>query len=109
MTRFIFPQLAIILLASIVSACAPQVGDECETNVQCPSGAICDNTVYEGYCTVPNCERDSCPNDSVCVRFDRETSFCMAYCQADSDCRDGYMCRDDIGPTGFCYVPESQP
>ncbi|QED26269.1 hypothetical protein FRD01_03155 [Microvenator marinus] len=108
MTRHFFP-LLLIILSVWSTGCAPQIGDECETNVECPSGAICDNTVYEGYCTLPDCERDSCPDDSVCVRFDAEQTFCMKYCEASSDCRDGYACRSDIGEKSFCYVPESSP
>lgn len=84
--------------------CAPSVGDACETNVECPSGAICDNTAPEGYCTFPECERGSCPEGTVCVSFSRETTFCMAACESAEDCRDGYTCRDEPGPADFCYV-----
>ena len=107
-----FPYLLSGLVAALVflgSACASQVGDECASNVECPSGAICDVTVEGGYCTIPDCEIDSCPSNSVCVRFDREESFCMRYCESSSDCRDGYTCRDDKGGPKFCYVPEVGP
>lgn len=84
--------------------CAPSVGDSCETNVECPSGAICDNTAPEGYCTFSECERGGCPEGSVCVFFDRELSFCMAACESAEECREGYTCRKEPGPVDFCYT-----
>lgn len=108
--NFLTPVFALLISAMFVSGgCAKAVGDECASNLECPSGAICDVTVQDGYCTIPSCERDSCPDDSVCVRFDRETSFCMKHCGSSDDCRDGYMCRDDIEGPKFCYVPAEAP
>ncbi len=103
MMRRIFPFIAALVL---LGGCAPTIGDDCETNSECPSGAICDVTAPEGYCVIVECDRESCPDGSVCVEFDGEESFCMQYCAADDECRrDGYVCREDVGPAGFCYTP----
>lgn len=110
-----------LFLASLYFAagCAPAVGDACETSLQCPAGAICDTSVPDGYCIATNCQLNSdCPEDSVCVEFDRYESFCMLACSSNGDCRSGYTCRpceDGIlcggeASGGFCYVelPEGE-
>jgi hypothetical protein len=95
--------LAFVLLFVAASAvgCAPAIGDECETALDCSSQGSrqCDRTQPGGYCTIMGCERDTCPEDSVCVKFrpDLEriaVTYCMASCETDSDCRsdDGYEC-----------------
>lgn len=105
--KFLSVALLVVLVPLI--GCAKAVGDECTSNVECPSGAICDVTVEAGYCTIPNCEYDNCPDGSVCIQFDREQSFCMQYCESGDDCRDGYVCRDDMEGPNFCYVPAEEP
>lgn len=57
-----------------------------------------------GYCTIFNCENDSCPGSSMCVEFNTNSTiygdqtdrfvrrFCMAPCTQSSDCRAGYKC-----------------
>ncbi len=99
------------LLTCLSTACAPGIGDECASNTECNSqeGAICDVSIPGGYCTVPNCVPNGCPVNSVCVEFDRDNSFCMEACLADSDCRDEHVCREDLGNYGdenygFCYI-----
>ncbi len=112
---FRLTSLLLVALFALMTGCSPSIGDECETGSDCPSGvdAICDNTVEGGYCTVPNCDPGQCPEESVCVIFDRDTSFCMAFCEADADCREGYTCRMDNNfegePFGYCYVPQTNP
>jgi hypothetical protein len=84
-----------------VSACAPEIGDECETALDCSSqgSRLCDRTQPHGYCTLRGCESGTCPEDSVCVKFRPAqerlaTTYCMAKCSEDGDCRsdDGYRC-----------------
>ena len=90
-----------------VVGCAPAVGDTCATSVECGNeGEICDVTVPEGYCTIPDCALGTCPDNSICVRFDDETSYCMASCEAAEDCRDDLACipYSDTG-LSYCYVP----
>jgi hypothetical protein len=87
------------VLASL-AACAPAIGDDCESSVDCSLNGdrICDISYPDGYCTVPSCEMDTCPDDAVCVQFRFEpprlaSSQCMAPCEADGDCRDSaYQC-----------------
>ena len=83
------------------SACAPAIGDDCETGLDCSSQStrLCDLTQRGGYCTLPNCERGTCPEEAVCVQFRPSTlrlssNFCMLECDSDSDCRTqhGYRC-----------------
>jgi len=77
-----------------------------------------------GYCTIQGCDYSTCPDEAVCVRFftgafdkactmqsecsfdelcslagrcvarNSEIRYCMRRCGSDSDCRDGYECRD---------------
>jgi hypothetical protein len=106
MTPTFFPKLAALLLAlAWGTGCAPAVGDSCETSAECPTEAICDVTAPDGYCTIPGCDSESCPDGTVCVEFNAEESFCMEWCDEDRMCRTGYACRMDVGPAGFCYVP----
>jgi hypothetical protein len=111
-----FAHLALPLSLALALAslgCAPQIGDECETSVDCSQGGerLCDITQPDGYCTVFNCEPDSCPDESVCIAFAAQPSslaecaigdgvsrfarsFCMATCGSNDDCRSGYDCID---------------
>ena len=97
-------------------ACQPQIGDDCKTSINCSQSGdrLCDRTQPEGYCTIYNCTPGSCPDNSVCVGFaaslsvapecsnDTQVSrfqrtFCMAECDANSDCRSSYACVDLSG------------
>ncbi len=104
MLRTHFPKLTAFCFASLLCACAPHVGDSCETSAECPSGAICDVTAPGGYCTINGCDAESCPDGTVCIEFNSEESFCLKYCEDTSECRTGYTCRSDIGAANFCYV-----
>jgi hypothetical protein len=110
------PEKLLLLLALVGAAvgCKPQIGDDCSVSTDCSASAdrLCDITAPGGYCTVFNCEPNSCPEDeSLCVMFNAqrswlpqcenkqspspyERSFCMATCKKNNDCRDGYVCRD---------------
>lgn len=109
-----FILLTLTALTSTLLGCQPAIGDECITNLECDtqSGAICDVSVPGGYCTVPDCVPNGCPDDSVCVRFDEVTAYCMKGCLGDADCRAEHTCRD-LGAYGedgygFCYVAEGE-
>jgi hypothetical protein len=62
-----------ILLAALLlaAACGDEVGDECSLSSDCsPQGdRFCDISSPGGYCTIIGCDYDSCPEESVCVRF----------------------------------------
>ena len=109
----LFVPVFVVTVAALSFGCAPKIGDECETSVDCSQGGerLCDITQPGGYCTVFNCEPDSCPDDSVCIAFAAQPSahpacqisdglsrfsrsFCMASCSSNSDCRSGYQCLD---------------
>ncbi len=88
------------LVLGAASGCAPEIGDECSSSVDCSVNGdrICDRSQPGGYCTVAACEEGTCPEDSVCVEFRFEperlsSSWCMAPCEEDGDCRGGYDCR----------------
>jgi hypothetical protein len=65
--------LLLILLAMLAGtiACAHHIGDGCSLSTDCsPNGdRICDLDSPGGYCTVPGCEYDNCPQEAICVRF----------------------------------------
>jgi hypothetical protein len=106
--------LASALLLSLASTlgCVPEIGDPCNTSLDCSQQGdrLCDTTQPGGYCTIFNCEPDKCPQDeAACVAFDHELdpacksaddaewarfqrTFCMKWCDDNSDCRDDYEC-----------------
>lgn len=117
--------LALCVLVS-VSACAPELGDGCERTQQCSVNLdrTCDLSQPGGYCTVPDCEADTCPEDGRCIRFQPDEprlarSWCMAECERSGDCRDKYVCRnadelnrepgneDEVAPLQSVRVAES--
>lgn len=127
-------------LLTALAACSPNIGDECASSIDCSQQGdrLCDVNQPGGYCTVFNCEPDTCPeDDGVCVAFTYqldpvckelddgrwsrfERTFCMAQCDDDGDCRSGYTCADprtraaiivDQQPlsTKVCLVASSNP
>ena len=93
-------RVAGLLLFLISAGCSPEIGDSCESSVDCSVNGerICDRAQPGGYCTVQGCEMDTCPDEAVCVEFRSEperlaSSWCMATCEENGDCRDGYECR----------------
>jgi hypothetical protein len=93
--------LVLFFVAASAVGCAPAIGDECDTALDCSSQGSrqCDRTQPNGYCTILGCERGTCPEDSVCVKFGPDleriaVTYCMASCETDSDCRsdEGYEC-----------------
>jgi hypothetical protein len=113
-------------LAAVGAGCKPQVGDDCKVSRDCSAAGdrLCDITAPGGYCTVFNCEPNSCPDgESLCVQFGAVLSpacpeltlpspspyartFCMATCDDDGDCRSGYTCEDlsNTNPWGAVLI-----
>lgn len=98
----LFAALFTLALGLAATGCAPDIGDSCETSVNCDVNGtrICDLAQPGGYCTVEYCESNTCPAGSVCVEFEPNPArlartWCMASCETDSDCRndEGYGCR----------------
>ena len=100
----LIPVGTFLLASLLLTGCVDAVGDRCNTSQDCPTNAICDSTAPQGYCTIPDCTVGSCPDKSICVEFDRETAFCMKFCEDNNDCRNGYVCRDEPNSRAFCYV-----
>ena len=94
-----------LLAASLAVGCKPQVGDSCKLSTDCSvtGDRLCDTSQPDGYCTIFNCDTDTCPGESVCAEFHpgnnpphsstrHSRRFCVASCQSASDCRSGYVC-----------------
>jgi len=98
--------LGVALLAA--TGCKRQIGDDCTSSTNCSitGDRLCDVTQPGGYCTIFNCEPNSCPDDSVCVAFGEascsspalsgrfQRTFCLLSCESNEDCRSGYQCFD---------------
>ena len=98
------------------AGCSPSIGSSCVVSTDCSAQGdrICDTAEPGGYCTVINCGSGTCPDNAVCVEFGPSASgcpysdyaapgrfamsFCMQACSSDSNCRDGYVCRDPRQP-----------
>lgn len=63
--------LTILAAGLAASACSKKIGDGCSTNIDCQQNGtrICDLSQPGGYCTVDGCDENSCPSESICVRF----------------------------------------
>lgn len=96
--------LLVLGLATTSWACAPTIGDECEQNTECGTGAICDESTPGGYCTMTPCRPGECPHEAVCVDFGTERTWCMRKCDDGQGCREGLACRQDIGDVPFCGI-----
>ncbi|MBA2665211.1 MAG: hypothetical protein H0U74_23185 [Bradymonadaceae bacterium] len=99
-----------LLLATVflvLVGCTPEIGDACERSAQCPAGAICDNTVPGGYCTISNCAPNACPDEAICIEFGQRTNYCMRWCESQEDCREGQSCVREAGQSiGYCYLAD---
>jgi hypothetical protein len=114
------PQKLLLCAIALAGAlgCKPEIGDECQLSTDCSAQGdrLCDITSPGGYCTVFNCEPGACPEEeSLCVQFGSQRSpvpacqdlqspspyaraFCMATCDSDDDCREGYQCANLSNP-----------
>jgi hypothetical protein len=103
--------VAVACAAAALAGCRAKIGDDCVTPLDCSTlgDRLCDTTQPDGYCTLFNCEPDTCPEEAVCVVFRGELdpacgplddarharftqSFCMRVCEEADDCRSGYEC-----------------
>jgi hypothetical protein len=96
--------VVIIGIVGGLPACAPTVGDACERKADCGTGLFCDLATPGGYCTQSPCREDECPPEAVCVDFGDESSWCMRKCGDGEGCREGLVCRKDVGSAPFCGV-----
>jgi hypothetical protein len=99
--------LALLFSSVTLVGCGAEIGDDCSSSAECGQGRFCDRASRGGYCTVTPCIRNSCPENSVCVEFENEETYCMRVCGSTGDCdRSGYVCDKESGPTGFCRQSE---
>lgn len=104
-------RLAVLVLAiaPALEACSAIVGDACEAQTDCGASMFCERSMPDGYCTLKNCVARGCPDEGVCIEFDPDTSYCMAPCEANGDCRDGYTCVEGFGVHAFCNDARGEP
>jgi len=114
------PMRASIALCALVFAggCSKAIGDACGNNVDCSIAGdrFCDIAPPGGYCTVEGCDVDTCPGDSVCVRFYTpiQTEACtydplspVGSCAPDRRCVcDAFV--DGACPTAHCAPENSE-
>ncbi len=96
------PLILLYLLLLLPLGCSKEIGDECSSSVECGQARLCDRASEGGYCTVTPCEPGNCPEDSLCVEFENELTYCMALCEGSDDCREGYFCDQENAVSGFC-------
>ncbi|MEM9492710.1 MAG: hypothetical protein AAGC55_26415, partial [Myxococcota bacterium] len=63
--------LAAVVAVALGAGCGTEIGDECTLSTDCSSAGdrICATDLPGGYCTVRGCDFDTCPDESICVRF----------------------------------------
>jgi hypothetical protein len=112
-----------LLVGAWSLGCSPEIGDACTSSSKCSAKGdrLCDSTQPDGYCTVFNCEPGGCPDEAICVAFN-ETScanvarsgritrtFCMAGCDDNGDCRDGYYCKEIGADDPAMQIVDTEP
>jgi hypothetical protein len=127
--RRCFLAALVVGLALVGVGCAPEIGDDCGSALDCSAqgSRLCDRTQPGGYCTIQGCEKGTCPDEAVCVKFRPSeerlaVTYCMFKCSDRGDCRDHYECTaaSDFGSHGdaeilgrasqrFCSIPASMP
>ena len=104
-------------LAALLFAvgCGNEIGDSCSVSTDCSTSGtrICDRSQPDGYCTVIGCDHDTCPEESVCVRFFGSVMTnlpCVAEteddttddCAPEEVCTLGGQCAPRSAETRFC-------
>ncbi|MBM4387174.1 MAG: hypothetical protein FJ088_05510 [Deltaproteobacteria bacterium] len=90
------------IFLALALSCGQKIGDDCSGGSDCGTGRICDKSQPGGYCTISPCEKNSCPDEAVCIFFTDFDSYCMLRCDTDDDCRDEYRCVTGFGDHPFC-------
>ncbi len=109
MTRIIIPSLLALTL-SLLTACGDEIGDSCTTSSDCSTAGdrICDNQSPDGYCTVPGCDFDTCPEESVCIRFFGGVTNTTSSCDPRTEDRTTNDCSpDDLCTLAGTCVPRT--
>jgi hypothetical protein len=92
------------LLAVAAAGCGDKIGDACSISSECSSQGdrLCDVTSPGGYCTIVGCDFDTCPDDSVCIRFFGVTNTGRP-CDPQTEDRE----TDDCSPDELCSLAET--
>lgn len=66
--------VALAAAAALATAgCGHEIGDSCGINSDCTNDStdprVCDAFSPQGYCTIPGCDFDTCPDEAVCIQF----------------------------------------
>lgn len=110
--------LALLAVLLAAPSCKKVIGDSCSQSTDCSlqGDRVCDLTQRDGYCTIDACDPGTCPDNAVCVAFNANSQrltrrFCMAPCNNDGDCRDGYRCFVPTASQAMCAqtAPEILP
>ena len=87
-------------------------GAACDGADEC-TGSVCmpEENFPNGYCTELECEVGACAGaDAVCVEFREGANGCLAGCEDDDDCRNGYSCQlAGGGDVTACLPGEPDP
>lgn len=91
------------------------IGEPCFLDNHCDNDGLCLDWP-DGYCTQLNCPVvGQCSEGSACVDQGGGTTVCLATCDSQADCREGYGCKPfsdvDGNLTQGCYAldPEAAP
>ena len=90
---------SLAVLLGLASACQPEIGDSCGTSRDCSltGDRQCDTAQPGGYCTILDCDPDTCPDGATCVEWRfipsrTAETWCMKPCSDDGRCRGEYLC-----------------
>lgn len=96
--------ISAVALLPLLAACGNKIGDSCSISSECSSQGdrLCDTTSPDGYCTIVGCDYDTCPSDSVCIRF-----FGVANTGRPCDPQTEDIETDDCSPDELCSLSET--
>lgn len=101
-------------LASPYDVCMPYIeptglddGEPCRSDDECRGGTCIPHPRWpDGYCTTLDCEtQQDCARgefDNRCLQGGQNYNLCVRMCDANQDCREGYVCEFIGGGEGFC-------
>ncbi|MFH2005320.1 MAG: hypothetical protein ABI333_01920, partial [bacterium] len=102
--RFARCVLGVALITLFLTGCeegaqvSPDLGRACEDATECQGDLVCLTDFPNGYCS------EACTENADCERGVCRSETCLALCEGDNDCRDGYSCVHVLGERG-CAPP----
>jgi len=106
--------LTFLVAGLAASGCSKKIGDGCSTNIDCAQDGtrICDLSQPGGYCTEDGCTNDSCPSESICVRF-FDQKYATTSCSPELPCPTADQVCVEQGaaaspPNQFCVPAASE-